>query len=92
MLGVLANGKRALFESRHSAASHLLDVEGHCEVGADEKDVLRFQVSVSQFVVVQNWKVEKKKNFYQILLPINVGMPQWLLLMRSIERRDKYLV
>lgn len=61
MLGVLANGKRALFESRHSAASHLLDVEGHCEVGADEKDVLRFQVSVSQFVVVQNWKVEKKK-------------------------------
>lgn len=45
--------------SRPSGASHLLNVEGHCEVRADKEDVLRFQVCVSQLVVVENWREEQ---------------------------------
>lgn len=39
---------------RRLAASHLLYVVGHREVRIDKEDVLRFEVCVCQFIVMEN--------------------------------------
>lgn len=44
----------------HLNASHLLHVVRHCKVWIDKEDVLRLEVCVRQFIVVENYG--KKKN------------------------------